>query len=68
MEPEFNPNPNPTSKPIQSRPRLNKDVMKYLYLIKAETLKPLSEIIAVIVTMVYEDEELRRRVIERLSK
>lgn len=72
MEPNPNPYSNSTpkskSKSTESRPRLSREVMKYLYLFKAETFKPFSEILSVLIPMAYEDEQFRRKVIEKLSK
>ncbi|MEM1907680.1 MAG: hypothetical protein QW562_07585 [Thermosphaera sp.] len=54
------------SKPKLSKVYVSKETIKYLYMFKAETLKPFGAIIEAAVTAAYEDEQFRRKVIEKL--
>ncbi|MEM1830531.1 MAG: hypothetical protein QXJ97_03245 [Desulfurococcaceae archaeon] len=47
--------------------RVHKEALKYLYLFKAETGKPLYEILNAVVKYSYENENARREIIRMLT-
>lgn len=51
-----------------TRIRVQKETLKFLYLLKIETEKPIYEIVNKIVKYVYENEDIRKRIIEILKE
>ncbi|MEM1876949.1 MAG: hypothetical protein QXH21_09220 [Ignisphaera sp.] len=47
--------------------RVYKETLKYLYLFKAETGKPLYEILNTVIRYAYENENVRREIIRMLT-
>lgn len=51
-----------------TRVRVSKDSLRYLYLFKAETGKPLYVILDTLIRYCYEKEEVRREIVKELSQ
>lgn len=64
---QTHPQDTPKSKSKLSKVYVSKETIKYLYMFKAETLKPFGAIIEAAVATAYEDEQFRKKVIERLN-
>ncbi|MEM1703662.1 MAG: hypothetical protein QXQ31_06385 [Zestosphaera sp.] len=48
--------------------RVSKDSLRYLYLFKAETGRPLYVILDTVIRYCYEKEEVRREIVKELSR
>jgi len=51
-----------------TRVRISKESLRYLYMFKAETGRPLYKILDTVIRYCYEKEEVRREIVKELSR